>query len=164
VWNRQQIAAVAAAFVAGELDPLTACRRILGLVGDREHWDPDIVTIVGIDSETDHLPDPERRHLWDPAALREKDAEIDAYFKRAGPSLREACEHLVSKWSDAGMTVNERLYSAGLLEDFDAAVERGDKDEVIRLLQAVHLSPQDAQWSADTLFANFARYGYPRRK
>ena len=64
----------------------------------------------------------------------------------------------------AGMTVNERLYAAGLLEAFDAAVERGDKDEVIRLLQEVHLSPQDAQWSADALFANPGRYGYPRRK
>lgn len=101
VSNRQQIAAVAAAFVAGELDPLTACRRILTFVRDRERSDPDVVTIVGIDSETDDLPDPEHRHLWDPAALREKDAEIEAYFKRAGPTLREACEHLVSKWRDA---------------------------------------------------------------
>src|SRR5512133_1379631 len=99
--NRQQIAAVAAAGVAGELDPLTACRRILRLVRDRERWDPDVVTIVAIDSETDHLPDPEHRQLWEPTALREKDAEIEAYFKRAGPRLREACEHFVSKWRDA---------------------------------------------------------------
>ena len=63
-----------------------------------------------------------------------------------------------------GMTVNERLYAAGLLDAFDAAVERGDKDEVIRLLQRVDLSPHDAQLSADTLFANPGRYGYPRRK
>ncbi len=95
--NREQVAAVAAAFLAGELDPLTACRRILPPVGERERGDPDVVTIVAIDSETDDLPDPEHRHLWDPAALIEKDAEIEAYFKRAGPMLREACEHLVSK-------------------------------------------------------------------
>lgn len=63
-----------------------------------------------------------------------------------------------------GMTVNERLCAAGLLDAFDAAVERGDKDEAIRLLQRVDLSPHDAQLSADTLFANPARYGYPRRK
>jgi hypothetical protein len=72
VTNRQQIAAVAAAFVDSELDPLTACRRILRLVDDRDRWDPDVVTIVGIDSETDHLPDPGHRRLWDSAALREK--------------------------------------------------------------------------------------------
>jgi hypothetical protein len=70
----------------------------------------------------------------------------------------------VTDESFAGMTVNERLYSAGLLVAFDAAVESGDKDAVIRLLQAVHLSPEDAQRSADTLFANPARYGDPRRK
>ncbi len=64
----------------------------------------------------------------------------------------------------AGMTVNERLYAAGLVDEFDAAVERGDKDEVVRLLQAVHLSARGAQETADALFANPARYGYPRRK
>lgn len=63
-----------------------------------------------------------------------------------------------------GMTLNERLYAAGLLDAFDAAVERGDKDEVASLLQRVHLSPDDALWSAEALLANPGRYGYPRRK
>lgn len=100
VTNKQEIAAIAAAILAGKLDPLTACRRILRLVGNAERWDADIVTIVGIDSETDDLADPERRKLWDPAALAEKEAEIEAYFKRAGPRLREACVHLAAKWRD----------------------------------------------------------------
>jgi hypothetical protein len=101
VTNKQQVATIAAAFLAGEVDPLTACRRVLRLVREPERWDPDIVTIVGIDSETDHLPDPEHRKLWDTAALVEKDAEIEAYFRHAGPRLREACEHLAAKWRDA---------------------------------------------------------------
>jgi hypothetical protein len=101
VTNKQEIAAVAAAILTGKLDPLMACRQILRLVGEAERWDADIVTIVGIDSETDHLPDPEHRPLWDPAALADKDAEIEAYFKRAGPRLREACVHLAAKWRDA---------------------------------------------------------------
>jgi hypothetical protein len=71
---------------------------------------------------------------------------------------------IVTDENFAGMTLNERLYAAGLLDAFDAAVERGDKDEVIRLLQEVRLSRQDAQWSADTLFANPGRYGFPRRR
>ncbi len=96
--NRRQIGTIAAALLAGSLDPLTACRRILRLAGDEEREDPDIVTIVGIDSETDDLPDPEHREFWDPHALAEKDIEIEEYFKRAGPVLREACLHLVAKW------------------------------------------------------------------
>jgi hypothetical protein len=98
VTNKLQIAALAEAFLHGELDPLTTCRRILPLVGDPERLDPDVTTIVGIDSETDHLPDPEHRHQWEPQALIEKDTEIEKYFQRAGPLLREACEHLASKW------------------------------------------------------------------
>ena len=54
----------------------------------------------------------------------------------------------------AGMTVNERLYAAGLLDAFDDAVGRGDKDEAIMLLQKVHLSLQGAQQAAHALFAN----------
>lgn len=92
---------VSAAVLMGNLDPLTACRRILRLVGEAERWDADIVTIAGIDSETDHLPGPEQRKLWEPAFLAEQDAESEAYFKRVGPRLREACVHLAAKWRDA---------------------------------------------------------------
>ena len=63
----------------------------------------------------------------------------------------------------AGMTVNERLFEAGLLDDFDAAVKRGDKAAVVALLERVELIPEEARDSADTLFANPERYGYARR-
>ncbi len=96
--NREQIAVVAGAVLAGSIDPLTACRRILSLAGDAERKDDDILSIVGIDSETDHFPGPEQRKLWDPKALAEKDLEREAYFERVGPRLREACVHLASKW------------------------------------------------------------------
>ena len=37
----------------------------------------------------------------------------------------------------AGMTVNERLFDAGLLSEFDGAVLRRDIDKVRELLEAV---------------------------
>jgi hypothetical protein len=74
---------------------------MLGLAGGAEREDPDIVTIIGVDSETDHLPDPEHRKFWDPSALAEKDLEIEAYFESAGPRLREACVHLATNWRRA---------------------------------------------------------------
>lgn len=95
----KQVAAAAAAFLSGESDPLATIRRILGILGDVDRFDdPDVRTIAEIDRATAHLPDPAQRGLWDPAALATKDREIEAYFHRAGPKLRDACEHIVAKW------------------------------------------------------------------
>ena len=95
----KQVAAIAAGFLSGKSDPLTTIRRILEILGDVDRCDdPGIRTIAEIDRATAHLPDPEHRGLWDPAALATKDLEIEAHFRRAGPKLREACEHIVAKW------------------------------------------------------------------
>jgi hypothetical protein len=95
----KQVAATAAAFLSGKTDPLTTIRRILRILGDVDRSnDPDLKVIAEIDRTTAHLPDPEHRELWDPAALTAKDLEIEAHFRRAEPTLREACEHIVAKW------------------------------------------------------------------
>jgi hypothetical protein len=39
-----------------------------------------------------------------------------------------------------GMTVNERLYVSGLLNDFDIAVKEKNVDKVISILQKVELT------------------------
>lgn len=39
----------------------------------------------------------------------------------------------------AGMTVNERLYVSGLMDDFDKAVGEKNTAEVIRILRKVEL-------------------------
>ena len=44
-----------------------------------------------------------------------------------------------------GMTVNERLYVSGFLNDFDKAVQRKDVNEVIRILKAVELNDLSIQ-------------------
>jgi hypothetical protein len=96
----KQVAAIAAAFLDGKADPLTTIRRIFGLLGDVDRCDdPDIQALAEIDRATAHLPDLEHRPLWEPAALAAKDLESEAYFRSAGPKLRELCEHLVAKWS-----------------------------------------------------------------
>ena len=40
----------------------------------------------------------------------------------------------------AGMTVNERLYVSGLMDEFDEAVEREDTDKVRAILEKVELT------------------------
>jgi reverse gyrase len=39
----------------------------------------------------------------------------------------------------AGMTVNERIYVSGLMDEFDKAVSEKDTDDVIRILKTVEL-------------------------
>jgi hypothetical protein len=63
-----------------------------------------------------------------------------------------------SKPEYAGMTVNERLSSAGLLVTFDKAVQRGDRDAMIELLTAVELGEQ-AAGIADAILSHPTRYG-----
>lgn len=47
----------------------------------------------------------------------------------------------------AGMTVNERLFDAGLLDAYDAAKQVRDRTEMIRLLTEAGVD--DAAWCAD---------------
>ncbi len=56
------------------------------------------------------------------------------------------------------MTVNERLFDAGLMEAFDAAARVRDRAEMIRLLTDVHV--EDAASSADTILEAPEHYGY----
>ena len=58
----------------------------------------------------------------------------------------------------AGMSVNERLFDAGLLDAFNAAARARDRAEMIRLLASVDL--EDAAGSVDMILETPARYGY----
>jgi hypothetical protein len=63
----------------------------------------------------------------------------------------------------SGMTTNERLFAAGLMDEFDQSVLGGDRKAMIRLLTAVDLGDQAAR-IADTILSHPTRYGYPRRQ
>jgi hypothetical protein len=61
----------------------------------------------------------------------------------------------------AALTLNERLYEAGILDSFAAAVERGDKAAVVAFLKAVEIDPTEAVVTADMILNNPKRHGYP---
>ena len=42
----------------------------------------------------------------------------------------------------AGMTVNERLYVSGLMDEYDEAVEKKDADKVRSILEQVELTEE----------------------
>lgn len=50
-----------------------------------------------------------------------------------------------------GMTVNERLFAAGLLAQRDEAAGRRDRGAMIAMLRRVHLPEPMAAWSVDQM-------------
>ena len=54
----------------------------------------------------------------------------------------------------AAMTVNERLFSAGLLEAWDEAVKQRDRARMIALLMSVELAAEQAAFTADIALVN----------
>jgi len=67
-------------------------------------------------------------------------------------------QRTIPQYDYAGMTTNERLFTAGLMERFDDAVLRGDRNAMIALLATVDLGDQ-ASWIADTILSHPTRYG-----
>jgi hypothetical protein len=59
----------------------------------------------------------------------------------------------------SGMTVNERLVAAGLLDVFDQAVLRRDRKVVVEILSLVDVPTPEL--TAGAIFADPSRYGYP---
>jgi hypothetical protein len=59
-----------------------------------------------------------------------------------------------------GMTVNERLFEAKLVNDFDNAVIHRDKDKIIAILRKVELSADDAKKCCDSILSDPTKYGY----
>jgi hypothetical protein len=59
----------------------------------------------------------------------------------------------------AGMTVNERLFVAGLLDQFDDAARRRDRQAMLAYLRRVAMTDNQATETTDTILANPGFYG-----
>jgi hypothetical protein len=59
-----------------------------------------------------------------------------------------------------GMTTNERLWKANLLETFDNAAKKRNKDVMIETLKQVEFSESEAEKITDTIFKNPKMYGF----
>jgi hypothetical protein len=95
---RASIVRAARGILDGTLHPLEGCRVIARAhhrLPEELTSDAAIVTIVGIESETDHFPLGEVRGGWDSSALKRKDEEVEAYLARVGASISAACREIV---------------------------------------------------------------------
>lgn len=60
----------------------------------------------------------------------------------------------------SGMTTNERLFAAGLLDDFDAAARRRDRQQMIAILQRVRFDAAEAASITDAMLEAPSKYGF----
>lgn len=58
------------------------------------------------------------------------------------------------------MTVNERLFEAGLLDDFDVASKNREQKAMIDILLRVELNESQAKETSDAIIDNPSKYGY----
>ena len=100
--NRQKVVAIAQRLLASEIGVIEAAREINGFRGDcveLDEFDPDFITFLAIDSETDDLPVGQSRSHWAAAALAEKDIEIGRCEELYRSQAVEAATHLVSRFA-----------------------------------------------------------------
>lgn len=63
-----------------------------------ERSDPDLLFLVGVDSELDDVPLGTVREQWWPEGLAEKDRKKNEYLEQIGQHVRSACVALREKW------------------------------------------------------------------
>ena len=68
----------------------------------------------------------------------------------------------VSEPTFGGMTLNERLFAARLLGQWDAAIGAGQREDAIALLKQVEMSEEGAAATVDAVLSNPSNYGFPR--
>ena len=101
-WERQRARDVAEAVLDGRITVLEGARALVPLA----HTDAianveDRRFIIGIESETDHLPVGEVRKLWAPDALKEKDVEIARAEALYRSDFLEACRRIANSHSSS---------------------------------------------------------------
>jgi hypothetical protein len=99
---RKQITTIAAGMVAGELQLLDGCRQIVSLrpsLSEPDLYDSDLLCLVAVESELEHIPLGSVRELWDPDAVIEKDRELAEYLQLAKHEILDACRALIARWA-----------------------------------------------------------------
>lgn len=68
--------------------------------------------------------------------------------------MRALCGLDLTMSKYVGMTVNERLFHAGLMDQFGAAIDAKKKENAISILQQTELSIEAATETVTTIFSN----------
>ena len=97
-WERQKVKDVATAILTGQLSILEGTRALCPMAHtDAIAYEDDRRLVIGIESETDHLPVGEVRKLWRPDSLLEKDEEIARCEALWKDELLAVCRRILEK-------------------------------------------------------------------
>ena len=97
--QRQRFYEIAKATLAGDLGVITGVRQLIAFQHKIElaEAEDDFRVLVGIDSETDHLPIGSQRLNWSETALRKKEREIVEAEAHAAEDVLRVCQRLIAK-------------------------------------------------------------------
>jgi hypothetical protein len=102
---------IAKKVLAGEYDPLLACREIAMMKDDLAAVPDDVMTgFRAIDSEVDGLPLGPERAYWDKEALREKDLSAANYREQVREGIEEDLRALLSHLLRIAITLDYQLH------------------------------------------------------
>ena len=100
--DHQKIVEIARGISEGSISIIAGARQLRAFCGGHgriDEFDPDFLTFVGIDSETDDLPVGESRRHWAADALAKKDIEIARCEELYRDTAREAAARLVARFA-----------------------------------------------------------------
>ena len=97
--QRQRLYEIVKATLAGDLGVIAGVRQLIAFRHKIEltEAEDDFRILVGIDSETDHLPIGSQRLNWSKAALRNKEKEIVEAEVHAAEDVLRVCQRLIAK-------------------------------------------------------------------
>jgi len=115
-----KVVQIAQDMITGRMGILLGARLLTGLrfqVTD-DPFDPDFNIFVGIDAETDDMPlGEEERKYWAPAALAEKDKEINAKEEFFRDQALTGCCSLIARFGqEAGLQLNHPVRTYNILQ------------------------------------------------
>lgn len=108
--RRRRAYAVADAVIRGEMGAVEGSRVLSRMQNELDLGKVEtdlMLTFIGVDSETDDLPLGDERDLWNPQALSEKDADLQAYQAKVQEPVRKACSRLIRVLEDLGVQSTE---------------------------------------------------------
>ena len=97
--QRQHLCEIAKVILAGDLGIIAGVRQLLPFRHEIElaQAEDDFQVLVGIDSETGHLPVGSQQLNWTEAALRKKEKEIVEVEAHAAKDVLRICQRLLAK-------------------------------------------------------------------
>ena len=101
-WKAEEYAVfLAKSMLAGELSFWEGSIKMAPLrwcIDDVEEFDDDFLAFVLISSETEQLPAPAQRPLWNQEVIKELEAKLIATEKWAVSIATQACENIIKRF------------------------------------------------------------------